>query len=169
MIPFYFVATNKINAKLKLFLGVSCFGGILFFDQIQSMFLTIFPKYIIYVDYASGTAKCDLVMILLVLFLLQNIKSKAGNEFEWNIYMSTAIFALVFILLSFSNVLLARLGSYFYIYSILSIPYALKHMRFEDKKIVRFGVCTLAFVVCVYYLAYNNAGVIPYNTVIGVL
>lgn len=169
MIPFYFVAVNKISTKIKLFLGVLAFAGVVFFNQLQDIFLALFPKYIIYVGYASGTAKCDLIIILMVIFLLHNIKSKAGNEFEWNLYMSTAVFALLFIILSFSNILLARLGTYFYMYSILSIPYTLKHMRIRDRKFVRLSVCTLAFAVCIYYLVHNNAGVVPYSTVLGVL
>ena len=169
MIPFYFIAVNKISAKFKMFLGIFAFVGVVFFSRIQSIFLTIFPKYIIYVGYASGTAKCDLIMILLIMFLLQNIKSKAGNEFEWNLYMSTTVFALLFVMLSFSNVLLARLGTYFYMYSIISVPYVLKHMRIKDRKFVQLGVCTLAFAICIYYLVYNNAGVVPYSTVLGAL
>lgn len=164
-IGLYFIGKIKINSKTKIVMIVFAVFMLLFGGRLSTVFLSFWPQYSIYIGYESGSAISDIIIQVALIILLEMIRpnimeDRAKAEFAF--FYSCNFFAIIMSTMASVNVLFARLEAYFYIFSILAIPFGIYYAR-KNKTLYYFGFLLLGIVVCVRYLLANNCGVVPYK------
>lgn len=161
----YFIRKIKINNNTKIAMTVFAVFVLLFGGRLSTAFLRLWPQYSIYIGYESGSAISDLIIQITLLLLLEAVHSKVVEDkarVEFDFYYNCNFFAIIMSAMAGVNILFARFEAYFYIFSILSIPFGIYYTR-KNKTMYYFGFLFLGVVVCVRYLLANNCGVVPYN------
>lgn len=164
-IGLYFIGKIKITNKIKFAMVIFVVVVALFGGKLLTMLLKFFPQYAIYIGYESGSATSDLIVQILLLFSLEKVRSYIIADTErqqFNFFYSCTFFAIIISVMSRFNIMLARLGSYFYVFSIIAIPFCVYHAK-RNKRLYYFMFLLLGIMICVRYLMHNNCGVVPYK------
>ena len=165
-IGLYFIGKIKINSKTKIAMIAFAVFMLFFGGRLSTIFLSFWPQYSIYVGYERGSAISDLIIQVAQLILLEMIRSNVVEErskVEFAFFYNCNFFAIIMSSLTGVNALFARLEAYFYIFSILAIPFGIYYAR-KNKTLYYLGFLLLGIVVCGRYLLANNCGVVPYKT-----
>lgn len=160
-----FIGRIKINSKTKIAMIAFAVFMLFFGGRLSTVFLRLWPQYSIYVGYESGSAISDLIIQVALLILLEMIRSNVvedRSKAEFAFFYNCNFFAIIMSAMAGVNVLFARLEAYFYIFSILAIPFGIYYAK-KNKKMYYFGFLLLGLFVCVRYLLANNCGVVPYK------
>ncbi len=177
MIPFYFIARRKVRLGVYIPLTAILMLSRIFYQQIIVLVTKIMPKYAIYLDFEGGGATVSLLLLMMNFVVLLAITYKKRKNIEQkeeikyinnieNIYLNACFFALCFYSFASINTLFSRIGSYFFIFSTLSIPYVInKKCKGRDLLMARIIVCAISIIACLYYLNANNCGVVPYKCI----
>lgn len=165
MLPVYFLVSHQFSRKVHIVIVIICFFLALFGRPVISAVMTILPRYQVYFDFPAGSAWCDIAILSLNYWLLQCVDEDAKKENVYNVYVNFSLLSIVVSFLTFTNILFARITPYFYIFSILSIPFSLMHISFDVRlrRIISLGTILITFLYCLYYLMNNNAGIVPYS------
>lgn len=164
-IPLYFMGKVKNNTKTKLARILFLLTMLLFGRQLTTIILGLWPRFSIYIGYESGSAITDFIVQLLLLLLLERIRPNINTDEkkrEFELYYNFTFLAIVMSAMAGFNVLFARLEAYFYIFSIIAIPYSIYHLR-RNKTLCYFVFLCLGIIICIRYLLNNNCGVVPYE------
>ncbi len=162
-------AVNWIKFTKKNILIILIVSGVfvVFAKPITALVLRALPQYATYIDASAGSAYSDLIMQLMTfLGLLYYYGRKESDQFaiNRNLFYCCAIFSAVMSLLAGINIMFARMGTYFYLESVLSIPYVISCSRTKKwRNVVFFAFLGLGTAICIRYLLHNNGGVVPYR------
>ena len=164
-IGLYFIGKIKINNKTKIAMIVFAAITLIFGRRLTTFFLSLWPQYSIYIGYESGSALSDLIVQAAILVLLERTRTNVDGEMEkreFKFFYCCTFFAIIMSAMTSVNILFARLEAYFYIFSILAIPFGIHYAR-KNKGLYYFAFWALGILVCVRYLLANNCGVVPYK------
>jgi len=161
-------------SKMKTFIIMSLIFIIflLFSNQLIVLFGKIFPDYQGYVDSISDFSNIGRTMILilvnLVIFLciFLSYRTFENNNLSKNDSFFLFLFLISILLgfISFNNVLLSRINTYFAIYSIFVIPYLVDIFTLKkDKLVISLGILVVFFIEFNVLLLGNYSGITPYS------
>lgn len=166
MIPFYFI-TNKIVIKvLYICACLSLIGTIIYYKEIYTILLEVFPKYAVYKNATGYGSLWNLVLLIYNLLLIKMAyKKEKEDEKQFNIYEAACLMAIFFSLLANINSLMIRFSWMFFSFSLLSIPFCFNRIRgsYPQKKMLKLGFYVLSVLVFFIYLFANNGSIIPYK------
>lgn len=171
MLPFYLLAISRARIGLYIFSGGISLLGMCFYDQIMAMVVKILPKYAVYLDFQTESSIFNIVFLcanLMLFILIWNMKDdmEGAVRRKYDLYMHTCCCALIFYFLSPFNVLFSRVAMYFFMFSTLSVPFCLDFFEERSAKILKILVTFGATAICIYYLYFGVAGVVPYEWII---
>lgn len=165
---YYFSKSNIEKNKLKAFFLILLFAG-MSFNPIFNYVVTNIPQYMIYKNYSNtiaGIGTYLVGLIYLVMIWLSIIKKEqfVKNNFD-NICLNTSIIAVPMVVLSFKNILFARMIYYFFIP--LLVPFTNIIYIFNIKKTQKIFNIFLALALLIIYVLniINFNEVLPYISI----
>ncbi len=185
MLPFALIAGKRTKWHGYVWMLIALGATAVVVPLMLKLVPIILPKYAMYLEFQGGGATANIIIAVATTFLLdlakRQIRKNGGahicNERMKNsevdperiiaVFEKACILSVCLYALAMTNTLFSRIASYFYIISILSIPYAVYNMEPKSRRLVRIGVCIVTGAVCVYYLMANNSGVVPYTWIFG--
>lgn len=166
---------SKLGFKTKhlFFYAVACAVVVFGFDAVLAVSRWVLGREEVYRSaYMSSNyfgALIQLIFVAVIALLVVNyleVAKKKGRQdgVMMAVYQHAVMLWLLCQLVGVQAEIFGRLGYYFEIFSILSIPYALKVPEMKERKVLLFTVCsmTLAYFLVVGITRPEWQGVIPY-------
>jgi len=181
-IPAYWISRIRISPKtifiilgLSLAFSLSISAVIENSSIVQSLLKTeTFSHYSAYINNANYIKELSILSIgviqrilifLLLLFYFDNIK--AEENLKYFLLNGYFISIVIFIFLSFSTELAARLSFYYKALEILIVPYIVTSQKLIQNRIILFILFFILSILAVYRIIdVNNNGLIPYNSIL---
>lgn len=162
MLPLYFVSYRRFSLPIQgIFLGFCLFIALLG-RPIITLIVSFFPKYSVYADFEAGSAWFNLGVLCVVYALALYSQRKRKFTNRDHLYLNVCVIALGLMLLTYCNVLFARMAMYYYVFTILTLPHFIGRLKKKYRFPAKVAAAIMACMVCVYYLLHNNDGVVPY-------
>lgn len=162
MLPLYFIGYRRFSLQVQgIFLGLCLFAA-LFGRAMISFVLSFFPKYSVYANFEAGSAWFNLGVLCAVYALALVSKKMRKFTNRDHLYMNICVIALGLMLLTYCNVLFARMAMYYYVFTILTIPHFVSRLNKKYRFPAKVAAAAMACMVCMYYLLNNNDEVVPY-------
>lgn len=168
MLPIYFLSKLKVKTSLYIILFTLVLLLFASYNYFIELIIKIFPQYSIYLNYEAGGATINLLFLFINFILLIWVRvflKKRGipEPKEHSLYMNICFLGWCTYFFSSINTMFSRIGSYFFLFSILSIPYCLSQLKIRERKILTTCIYGIVILIFMYYLLNNNSGVVPYN------
>ena len=77
-------------------------------------------------------------------------------------YRNMCVVALGVTLLTYCNVLFARMAVYLYVFTLLAIPHFISKLEKRLRFPVKVATVAMSCVLCLYYFLHNTDEVVPY-------
>ncbi|GEL15468.1 EpsG family protein [Pediococcus cellicola] len=158
---YYLISSVKLTVKVEIALAVVTVIALSLFQTITESFSQIFSRFESYTEagMTQGTDKLSIVVNICILILIfifmqvinysyqKNDKSLQNFDFE-NSYNMIIFIGILFSIISLKFVMISRLVYYFSMFSVFSLPNALK--KIKDKLLQS----TLVIILFLFFMAY---------------
>lgn len=153
LLPCYLFINNKHFSIKHLFITILALCVMLFtpiFDITTKELLTYLPKHYenYYIQELQNSVLSTIISMIFVVFIGFNLRKLEGNEV---IFGKLSLFASVISVLAYNVSMITRIGMYFDLFLIITIPQILS--RFSNKS---YKICALIILIMMYSMRYYS-------------
>lgn len=156
LLPLYFIINNKKLTKIQITSVFSILVLLLatpLLDIILIKAFEYFPEYQHYYEQElQNSLRSTLITGFFVLFILFNINKLEGSKI---IYAKLSLIGTIISLLAFKVSMISRVGMYFEIFLILTLPHILLKIKTKAYRILLFTIIVLIYLLR-YFSFFNN-------------
>ena len=148
-IPFYIIASKKINKKTYVFIILGAFLLLIFKDTMRNFIFWFYPYYKGTVYDSGRISIFNIIKSAVVLFYGSLYYSKIKSDIQLRTYFNLNFFALIIYTALYWLPEISRIGFYFNIVSILLIPNLTIKIKKDDQIVIKYMVYSFSIILFV--------------------